>query len=167
MFSDSNQHGFLENVRYSDTCHLLRSCKKALIGTCLCLNYYCRKYAVIQFCVMGRSIPSRKVSIQSSNCNLHVCQNTVGFSLYMSHQPLNLRKICTSYAYINPQSCTKMNYAERFTNFCSQHNCRGSLSAYESCLGGDFGIRISPAAQLRFFHGINSKCGLPAPESGS
>jgi len=152
------------NFRYNNTCHLLRSCKKTLIGTCLCLNYYCRKYTVIQFCVMGRSIPSRKVSIQSSNCNLHVCQNTVGFSLFMPHHPRNLCKICTSYAYINPHSCTKMNYAERLTNFWSQHICRGSLTAHESCLGGDFGIPISPAVQLRFFHGINSKYGAPVPE---
>jgi hypothetical protein len=139
------------NVRYGDTCPLLRSCKKALIGTCLCLNYYCRKYTVIQFCVMGRSIPSRKLSIQSSNCNIHVCQNTVGFSLFMPHQPQNLPKICTSYAYINQQSCTKTNYTKRLTNFFSQHICRGSLAGYVSCLGGDFGIRISPAVQLTLF----------------
>jgi hypothetical protein len=139
------------NVRYGDTCPLLRSCKNALIGTCLCLNYYCRKYTVIQFCVMGRSIRSHKVSIQASNCNLHVCQNTVGFSLFMPHQPQNLPKICTSYAYINSQFCTKINYAERLNNFCSQHICHGSLTAYESCLGDDFGIRIFPAVNLACF----------------
>jgi len=137
------------NVRYGDTCPLIHSCKKVLTGTRLCQNYYCSKYTVVQFCVMGRSTRSRKVSIQSSNCNVHVCQNTVRFSLFMPHQPQNLPKISTSY--INQQSCTTMNYAERLTNFCSRHICRGSLTAYESCLDGDFAIRISPAVQLRLF----------------
>jgi hypothetical protein len=91
---------------------------KGLIGTRLCLNYYCLKYTVFQFCVMGRSIRSRKISIQSSNCNVHVCRNTVRFSLIMPHQPQNLPKISTSC--MNQQSCITMNYAERLTNFCSR-----------------------------------------------
>lgn len=50
-------------------------------------------YTVIQFCVMGRSIRSRKVSFQPSNCYPHVCQNTVELSLCRINLKIYLRSV--------------------------------------------------------------------------
>jgi hypothetical protein len=69
----------------------------------------------------------------------------------MPYKPQNLHKICTSYAYTraNPQSRNKINYAEILAN-SFLYNCRGSLIAYESCLGSEFRIRISLKLNLFF-----------------
>ena len=54
-------------------------------------------YTVIQFCVVGRRIRSRKVSFQPSNCYPHVCQNTVEFSLRRINLKIYLRSVLHMY----------------------------------------------------------------------